>query len=31
LPEKRDRGHQLQNAAARGNPTVDGKAVKGYN
>jgi hypothetical protein len=31
LPPERDRGHQLQNAAARGNPTVDGKAVKGYN
>jgi hypothetical protein len=31
LPPERDRGHQLQNVAARGNPTVDGKAVKGYN
>lgn len=31
LPPERDRVHQLQNAAARGNPTVDGKAVKGYN
>ena len=33
LPKKRDRNrnHQLQNVAARGNPTVDGKAVKGYN
>jgi hypothetical protein len=31
LPAERDRAHQLQNAAARGNPVVDGKAVKGYN
>jgi hypothetical protein len=31
LPLERDRGYQLQNAAARGNPTVNGKAVKGYN
>jgi hypothetical protein len=31
LPTKRDRTHQLQNVAAKGNPITDGKAVKGYN
>jgi hypothetical protein len=31
LPPERDRNHQLQNAVARGNPVIDGKAVKGYN
>ena len=31
LPPERDRNNQLQNVAARGNPTIDGKAVKGYN
>jgi hypothetical protein len=31
LPPERDRNHQLQNTAARGNPTIDGKVVKGYN
>lgn len=31
LPPERDRANQLQNAAARGNPIIDGKNVKGYN
>jgi hypothetical protein len=31
LPAERDRTHQLQNAAARGNPLIDGKNIKGYN
>jgi hypothetical protein len=31
LPPERDRSNQLQNVAARGNPVIDGKAVKGYN
>jgi hypothetical protein len=31
LPAERDRNNQLQNAVAKGNPVVDGKAVKGYN
>jgi len=30
LPEERKRDH-LQDAHARGNPEIDGKAVKGYN
>ena len=30
LPEERDR-NQLQDAHAKGNPKIDGKAVKGYN
>jgi hypothetical protein len=30
LPEERKRDH-LQDAHARGNPKIDGKAVKGYN
>jgi len=31
LPPERDRSNQLQNAIARGNPSIDGKNVKGYN
>jgi hypothetical protein len=31
LPPERDRSQQLQNAAAKGNPCIDGKHVKGYN
>lgn len=31
LPPERDRANQLQNAAARGNPGIDGKNIKGYN
>lgn len=31
LPPERDRANQLQNVAARGNPIIDGKNVKGYN
>jgi hypothetical protein len=31
LPPERDRNTQLKNATARGNPAIDGKAVKGYN
>jgi hypothetical protein len=31
LPPERDRAKQLQNAVSKGNPVVDGKAVKGYN
>lgn len=31
LPPERDRSNQLQNAVARGNPSIDGKNVKGYN
>jgi hypothetical protein len=31
LPEKRDRNRTHQDAHAKGNPVVDGKAVKGYN
>jgi hypothetical protein len=32
LPEKRKRNRKsLQQAHAKGNPVVDGKAVKGYN
>jgi len=30
LPEKRDRT-KFQEAHAKGNPVIDGKAVKGYN
>jgi hypothetical protein len=31
LPPERDRAQQHENVAARGNPTIDGKHVKGYN
>jgi len=31
LPPERDRNTQLQNAAAQGNPEIDGKVIKGYN
>ena len=31
LPTERDRANQLQNVAAKGNPSTDGKHVKGYN
>jgi len=31
LPPERDRKYQLQNVATKGNPVVDGNAVKGYN
>lgn len=31
LPPERDRAQQHQNAHAKGNPLIDGKAVKGYN
>jgi len=31
LPAKRDRNNQLENVMTRGNPPMDGKAVKGYN
>jgi hypothetical protein len=31
LPPERDRAQQQQNVAARGNPRIDGKVVKGYN
>ena len=31
LPPERVRGHQLENVAARGNPVIDGKHIKGYN
>jgi hypothetical protein len=31
LPKERDRGQVHQDAHAKGNPKVDGKAVKGYN
>ncbi len=30
LPEERDKS-RLQDAHAKGNPKIDGKAVKGYN
>jgi hypothetical protein len=30
LPDERDR-NRLQDAHAKGNPKIDGKAVKGYN
>ena len=31
LPPERDRAQQLQNVAAKGNPAIDGKNIKGYN
>jgi hypothetical protein len=31
LPPERDRARQLKNAAAKGNPAIDGKNIKGYN
>jgi hypothetical protein len=31
LPAERDRANQLKNVAAKGNPAIDGKAIKGYN
>lgn len=31
IPPERDRANQLQNAASKGNPRIDGKHVKGYN
>jgi hypothetical protein len=31
LPPERVRGHQLERVAARGNPAIDGKHIKGYN
>jgi hypothetical protein len=31
LPKERDRGRIHQDAHAKGNPKIDGKAVKGYN
>lgn len=31
LPPERDRNLQFQQAAAKGNPAIDGKHVKGYN
>jgi hypothetical protein len=31
LPTERDRSKQHLDACAKGNPMVDGKAVKGYN
>jgi hypothetical protein len=31
LPPERDRGQTHQDAHAKGNPKIDGKAVKGYN
>jgi hypothetical protein len=31
LPAERDRSQVHQNAHAKGNPAIDGKAVKGYN
>ena len=31
LPPERDRNQILHKAHARGNPRIDGKAVKGYN
>jgi hypothetical protein len=31
LPDERDRAKQHLDACAKGNPKVDGKAVKGYN
>ena len=31
LPPERDRSSPLQDAHAKGNPKIDGKAVKGYN
>lgn len=31
LPPERDRGKLVQDVHAKGNPLIDGKAVKGYN
>ena len=31
LPTERDRSHRIQDAHAKGNPEIDGKAIKGYN
>ena len=31
LPPERDRARQLENVAAKGNPKIDGKNIKGYN
>jgi hypothetical protein len=31
LPKERDRSKQHLDACAKGNPKIDGKAVKGYN
>jgi hypothetical protein len=31
LPPQRDRAQQLENVAAKGNPKIDGKNIKGYN
>jgi len=31
LPKERDRSQIHQDAHAKGNPKIDGKAVKGYN
>jgi hypothetical protein len=31
LPAERNRSQVHQNAHAKGNPAIDGKAVKGYN
>ena len=31
LPPERDRANQLKNVVSRGNPSIDGKNVKGYN
>jgi hypothetical protein len=31
LPPERDRARQLENVAAKGNPRIDGKNIKGYN
>jgi len=31
LPPERDRARRLENVVAKGNPAIDGKAVKGYN
>lgn len=31
LPPERDRAHQLEQVHSRGNPKIDGNAVRGYN
>jgi len=31
LPSERDRAQQRKNVMARGNPSTDGKNIKGYN
>lgn len=31
LPPERDRTRQLENVVVKGNPSIDGKHVKGYN